>query len=559
MKRLKKLFSYLIALTMVFSIATLAGVNVYADGQTPSYELKINGTVAGHKYAVYKVFGGDLKVDSSTKTLSNIVWGDGVDGAGLLTALKKDNSFKKDDKDKNVFADASTAADVAKVLSDQKYADNSKEAKAFAQDVGQHLVAVTKTVDSTTTSTIITLDHPGYYFVKNNDDVSGHDAATRFIVQVVGPAEVTVKSSVPTVTKKVDDINDSTGTEEKLKDSADYDIGDDVPYTITGTLPSTYEDYSSYNYVFTDTMSKGLTYTENSFKVTLYQNDTDSTGTDVTNWFTETINNPTPDDGDKYSGGKKITWSCDDLKKKDTDNKVSKDAKFVVTYKAKLNENANIGSAGNPNKVDLIYSNNPNNGGKGKTGKTPEDTNIVFTYAANFNKVDGSQKPLPNAKFTLYKFTKTKIDESDKSDTYNNVVGYWHSLGEKEAEKVVDKDQNTKYTANYKGLDDGVYKLSETHTPDGYNTMSDKIFTLTATHNDGDQPSFGTLTVNGLTTTINDATTINDGTINTNIVNNKGSILPSTGGMGTTLLYAAGGILVACAVAYVVLNKKHAK
>lgn len=551
MKLFKRLFSYLIAFTMVLSLATLAGVDVHADTtNNTTYSLTINGTVVGHKYAVYKVFGGDLKVDGTTKTLSNVVWGNGVNGTNLLAALKTDTAFNKNNA--NVFANASNAADVAKILSDNYAGFDSAGAKAFAQDIGNNLGTATTTVDSDASKTTVTLTDPGYYFVKDNSAVTGNDATTRFIVQVVGPAEVTVKSSVPTVTKKVDDINDSTGTEEKLKDSADYDIGDAVPYTITGTLPSTYDDYNSYVYTFTDTMSKGLTYTKSTdtqknYKVMLYTSDLDTTGTDVTNAFTEKVDEVSSDD--EYNEGHKITWSCANLKNNNLTKAATKDSKFVLTYKATLNTNAKVGSAGNPNKVDLTYSNNPNNGGSGETGKTPEDKNIVFTYAAKFNKVDGSNKPLADAKFTLYKFTTKKIAESDVADTHNNVSGYWHSFGEKEATQQSDG----KYTAYYKGLDDGIYKLSETHTPAGYNTMADKIFTVTATHNDGDKPSFGTLTITDLTTTID------DGTFTSDIVNNSGSILPSTGGMGTTLLYVAGGILVACAAAYVVLNKKHAK
>lgn len=551
MKRLKKLFSYLIALTMVFSIATLTGVNVHAEGN--SYKITLNNAPEGRTYKAYQIFKGDY----SNGTLSNIEWGDGITSATLVSKLKGDSNFSG-------ITDSSTARYVAEKLSSAQ--DDSTQTKAFAKDAEASVdenkgIASSREKDVTS----ISVTECGYYLIKDTtpaaDQSEKTESYTRYIVKVVGAdTNVDLKGNVPTVEKKVKDTNDSTGETAGWQDSADYDIGDTVPYQITGTMPSNISDYTSYKYIFTDTMSKGLSY--NGTPKTAEKNAERGNATitigdkNVTNSFTENVEYLKDNQG-KETGETKVTWSCDDLTKVGVN--LTENTEVVVTYNCTLNGNAVIGSAGNPNTVDLTFSNNPNKGGEGETGKTPEDTNIVFTYAANFNKVDGSQKPLPNAKFTLYKFTKTKIDGSDKSDTYNNIAGYWHSLGEKEAEKVVDKDQNTKYTANYKGLDDGVYKLSETHTPDGYNTMSDKIFTLTATHNDGDQPSFGTLTVNGLTTTINDATTINDGTINTNIVNNKGSILPSTGGMGTTLLYAAGGILVACAVAYVVLNKKHAK
>ena len=79
-----------------------------------------------------------------------------------------------------------------------------------------------------------------------------------------------------------------------------------------------------------------------------------------------------------------------------------------------------IGSAGNPNKYKVEYSRNPNESGDGKpeTGVTPDDTNIAFTYKTVFNKVDGNNKPLTGADFTLYKWVK---DESGK-ETYKLTV-----------------------------------------------------------------------------------------------------------------------------------------
>ena len=554
MKLFKKLFSYLVTLTMVLSLATFAGVNVHAEGESQNpYTLTINGTVTGHSYAVYKVFGGDL----SGKTLSNIVWGKGVNGSDLLAALKRDAAFnKKDENNKtvNVFKDAENASDVTKILSDNYKEDESEGAKAFAQDVGSYLNEATTTVASDQVKTTISLSDAGYYFVKDNAAVSGHDASTRFIVQVVGPATVNVKSGVPTVTKKVKDTNDSTGTTSDWQDSADYDIGDSVPYQITGTMPSNIANYKTYNYVFTDTMSKGLTYTastteKKNYKVMLYTDSNDNTGTDVTSAFKEDIADVTSED--EYNGGHKITWSCADLKANNLTNGVTENSKFVLTYNAELNEKAVIGSAGNPNKVDLTYSNNPNKGGEGDTGKTPEDKNIVFTYKVVVNKVNETNKPLAGAKFDLLK----KVKDNKGTESWATIASGI------EAKEVKDSNGNVvSYTAEYKGLDDGDYKLTETTTPAGYNTIAPIEFTISAEHDEtSDNPALTQLSGNVKSGTATFTADKSAGSLTTNVVNKKGSTLPSTGGMGTTLLYAAGGVLVACAVAYVMFNKKHAK
>ena len=131
-------------------------------------------------------------------------------------------------------------------------------------------------------------------------------------------------------------------------------------------MPSNIDSYSTYKYVFTDTMSKGLTYTastdeKKSFTVTLYTSNEDETGIDITNHFTEAIADYEGLDLE-YAGGKVITWTCDNLKEIDGVT-LNKETKVVVTYSAKLDNSAVIGSAGNPNKVYLTYSNNPNQGG----------------------------------------------------------------------------------------------------------------------------------------------------------------------------------------------------
>lgn len=496
MKRITKhLMTLLLSVVMVMAMGLTAFA---ADTTSTTYKLTLTGTATGHTYEAYQIFTGDLSTkEDGTKVLSNVKWGKGVTYTGT-----------------------ESAADVAKALGDGTMTLAQLEEKLT-------LDAPAKTVSSAENSNSTVIDGlaAGYYLVKDKDNTQKDkaDAYTKFIVQVVGDASVEIKSDVPTVVKKVKDANDSTGTTSDWQDSADYDIGDDVPYQITGSMPNNIADYTTYKYTFTDTMSKGLTYTANTAKIMIGI-------TDVTSSFTENVTNT-------KDGSTTVTWTCKNLK---GINGVTLDAntKVVVTYSAKLNEKAVIGSAGNPNEVDLTYSNNPNKGGKDETGRTPKDKNIVFTYKTIVNKVDPEQKPLKGAAFTLQK----KIKKTDGTTEYQDV-------------KTITAGDTT--TFEFTGLDDGDYKLTETTTPAGYNTITPVEFTISAEHDtDSADPKLTSLSGN---VTTGEATFTADkdaGSLTTDIVNKKGSTLPTTGGRGTTMIYIIGAALVVLAGVVLAMRKK---
>lgn len=496
MKRITKhLMTLLLSVVMVMAMGLTAFA---ADTTSTTYKLTLTGTATGHTYEAYQIFTGDLSTkEDGTKVLSNVKWGKGVTYTGT-----------------------ESAADVAKALGDGTMTLAQLEEKLT-------LDAPAKTVSSAENSNSTVIDGlaAGYYLVKDKDNTQKDkaDAYTKFIVQVVGDASVEIKSDVPTVVKKVKDANDSTGTTSDWQDSADYDIGDDVPYQITGSMPNNIADYTTYKYTFTDTMSKGLTYTANTAKIMIGI-------TDVTSSFTENVTNT-------KDGSTTVTWTCKNLK---GINGVTLDAntKVVVTYSAKLNEKAVIGSAGNPNEVDLTYSNNPNKGGKDETGRTPKDKNIVFTYKTIVNKVDPEQKPLKGAAFTLQK----KIKKTDGTTEYQDV-------------KTITAGDTT--TFEFTGLDDGDYKLTETTTPAGYNTITPVEYTISAEHDtDSADPKLTSLSGN---VTTGEATFTADkdaGSLTTDIVNKKGSTLPTTGGRGTTMIYIIGAALVVLAGVVLAMRKK---
>lgn len=466
--------------TAAMAIAGFAGA-ASATAAGTNYDITVPSTDT-HTYSVYQVFTGDL----SNGTLSNIKAGQN---------FNKNNTASK------------SAADAAAEIAQGTYANNTEK-----------LAAITPYVDLTGTafgevSANTALSAPaGYYLLKDKDAVTGDDAATLFIVQVNGPVTVNRKADKPTFEKKVKDVNDSTGDKSDWQDSADYDVNDEVPFQLTATLPTNDTDfaaYKTYKLVFHDQQSAGLTFNEKSV-VVKYGDKT--LGADS---YTVTEN---PEDKDTFD----ITIA-DAKAVKDAEGSaitVAAGGKFTVEYTSTLNENAVIGSMGNPNEASLEFSNNPNVGGEGETGKTPTDKVIVFTYQLDINKTFNGGTPAENdlPKFKLYKFDSATND-------------YTIDRGE----VTITKTEDDKYTASFKRVDDGRYKLVETKTPAGFNTAADTLFEITADHDvESDNPRLTVLKIN---TTAGNTTT---GTVTADVVNQKGSNLPSTGGMGTVMLYVAG-------------------
>lgn len=505
MKHSKKLASLLLALVMALSLA----VTAFADEST-TYSITINNSTAGHTYEAYQIFTGDLATnEAGNKVLSNIVWGSGVSEAGQ-TAL----------------GDAAAKTETLKTEAD---------AKAFAKAVAPYLTTAAGSANTVTDGKyVISGLAAGYYLVKDQDgSLTGDaDAYTEYIIKVVTDTTATPKSSVPTVEKKVKDTNDSTGVTSDWQDSADYDIGDSIPFQLKATLANNVSSYTTYKVVFHDTLSKGLTYNKDA---KVYIGGVETTGFTVT----ATVN----DDGTTT-----LTVSCDDVKALGATNS----SVITVEYTATLNENAVLGSEGNPNEVYLEYSNNPNKSevGDNETGNTPEDVVIVFTYKVVVNKVDGEGNPLSGAEFTLEK--------------YNKETGKWETI------TVVKNEEGTIFT--FSGLDDGSYRLTETKTPVGYNTIDPIYFVIEATHDEtADAPTLKTLNAyltdaNGnKQTEMKDGESVNidlgtvdltAGSITTTVVNKSGSELPSTGGIGTTIFYVLGGVLVLAAVVLLVTKKR---
>ena len=482
MKHAKKLASLLMALVMVLGMSVGTTVTAFAANTTISAPADSTRT-----YDVYQIFTGDLHEG----VLSNVKWGKngtGTEGASVNQATL------------DALVEVNGDSDTIKLAEIEKYVNLNSQVFGTVSD-GNPLTVPT-----------------GYYLIKDKGPVSEGETYSLYVVEVAGPTTISPKVSQVTSEKKVKDINDSTGVGSDWQDSADYDIGDKVPFQLKGTVAADYDKYTVYKFVFHDTESAGLTFDKDSVVVKVDNTVIDSGYTVVT----EGLN-----DGCTFE----IQFT--DLK---TIDSVEAGSVITVDYKSTLNENAVIGSTGNTNKMKLEYSNNPNDKQGGTTGNTPEDTVVVFSYKTIINKVDGDSKSLTGAAFKLEKLIKG-ADEA--ADTWTLVKKY-----------TVDAD-NPASTFEFTGLDDGTYKLTETVTPAGYNTIDPISFEITASDN-------GTVItgLDGDNNTITFAKNLEAGSLSANVVNKAGSILPSTGGMGTTLLYIIGAILVVGAGVLLVARRR---
>lgn len=504
-KAMTKLMAALLAVAMVCAMA----IPAFAAKGEPVTNSGVSLT--NHDFEAYQIFSA--KLDSAGR-LSDVEWGEGVKGNELLVALKTATTLGD-------FGACKNASEVADVLS--KF--NNEQATAFAAFVAKSYLSTTKIAGTGT----IDLPSAGYYLIKDVTEVEGeYDASNLTLLLVSGAEEVTpkVKTDIPTLQKKVKDKNDSIGESATTgwQDSADYDIGDTIPYQLTATLGNV-SNFDTYSVKFVDTM-KHLSY--NGITSVKVDDRTLTVGEYDDVWD---------------STSKTLTVSIKDVKEYGATN----GSKIIVEYNAILDSDAVIGSKGNPNEAYLVFSNNPNGTG---TGKTAPDKNIVFTYKVIANKVDEHDKPLPGAAFALYKKLPTVPTNGTSYILQDNEP---YALIKELNVGVGGKVENETLTNfEWDGIDDGEYMIKEVITPAGYNSIEPIKFTVTATHKtNADDPKFTEL-LGG-----DDFTgEVSTGALTTKIENRMGSTLPGTGGIGTTIFYVIGGGLMVAAAILLITKKR---
>lgn len=482
------------------------GATTEAAGEKAAAQrtITINNNTAGHTYKAYQIFKGGLSQDGTI--LSDIQWGNGVNSEALLTALKGTEAYK----------DCTTAADVAKVLAG--FENDAEQLKKVAVVINQNLNNANGAQSTGTGPYTITVPSDGYYLVRDEGTVTATDGGTNFILQVIGNVDVTPKTTnAPDVDKKVK-LHGVPGA--VLSNAVSAEVGHEVDFTITTTIPTGLDSYTNYTFNIVDTMSEGLTY-KGDFLVhtvgakTSLQKDEDYTLTIEGQTITVTL-------ASKYvlaNPGQKIE----------------------ITYVATVNDKSLTKDREN-NSVHIVYSNNPAD--SNSTVTTVDKVVYVYNFDIVIDKVDGADnKKLEGAQFALYKetgYVDLYYQWYDENHENPNTFG-WSTEADR---TIVKTDKNG--VASFKGLVPGTYYLQEIKAPDGYNTLDKPVkVEITATYDEN-----GNITTNA---TQNEQKHYQ---VTSTITNNKGTVLPSTGGIGTTIFYVVGGLLMVGAAILLITKKR---
>ena len=388
---------------------------------------------------------------------------------------------------------------------DATAAEFAKLARAYAADENNNVTAQGTANADSKKVTFNNLEL-GYYLV---DSTLG----TLCSLDTTKPdATIDEKNAEPTNVKTVEEDS----TPGVYGSTNDADIGQTVNFKSTITAQAGAE-----NYVFHDKMSEGLTYTGVT-GVTLKRVDAEAATVDPENYEVKTSN---PKDGCTFEIVFTQTF-CDTLKAND---------KIEISYTATVNEKAVVGLPGNDNTSKLDYGDSSN------TKTTPDSTTTTYTWDMSVLKYANGDKNvlLENAEFVLLNRDRDKV-----AVVVGGRLTGWTAVPEAGADGAIAWPGNTVLATGsdgkiaIAGLDSDTYYLREVKAPDGYNKLA-----------------------NDVPVTITGATKGNDGTltyttVSTEVENKSGAELPSTGGVGTTVFYVVGGLMVLLAVVLLVTRKK---
>lgn len=568
--------------TMTLGLALIMALAMAVTAFAADSKLTIN-TVDGHTYKIYQLLKGDasgltgvtldgdnLETAKGEGTLSNVTLGSSVakDGAtvdGIVADLK--------DLEKSALGDAA-----------YEYVKGGTPVETVVGDGS----AVDKTL-------------PQGYYVIVEDFTEGveqkeKDAVSRYLVAINGDTTVTPKVKVEDIDKQIID-EDNNKAKDPAKKTDTAAIGDVINYEIKGTVPDT-EGYKYYYYVANDKMSKGLTLDETSFVVKIGS----KTLVEDEDYHVRVIKNA--------DGTTEFKLSLEDLVAEiNAENpEIAKGDAISIKYNATVNKDAEVGKIPNTNDVYLTYSNKPGDSDRKDpdssepddtvpTGKTPTRTTKTYVTqikVIKFEMENGTEKALTGAGFTLSgtSLNKIKVVKDEKYVAADDGE-YWKLIDGKytkddPATEGMDQSKYESTTQKYKfestisletateaddtmnvtamvgedgivtftGLDPGTYTITESTTPVGYNTIVPFDFVVEGTYaNDGTDLIGGSVTWAKGTDDSN-VTLKDDGTFEVKIENKKGTVLPSTGGMGTTIFYVVGAILVLASAVLLIARRR---
>ena len=435
----------------------------------------------------------------------------------------------------------------------------------------------------------------GYYVV---DEISDRDAdgnewyaSSLCMVNTANPnAEVNIKSDYPSIIKKIqEDDNRDAINGDGWNDIADYEIGQTVPYKFVSNVPNM-NGYHTYYYAWHDVMDKALTFNSNKEDISIVISDNNGKTYKLKDAEYNVITETGTDDT--------FVIEIKDLKKivdaqfpnANSDGENVYGQTITLNYEATLNDNAanDTGRPGFENDVRLEFSNDADSNGDGKTGFTPWDTVVCFTYELDGLKVNNYDKVLEGAKFRLYSDKNCKnevyVKKNPNGEGYivinrDSTGGTDHTGGTTPQDAVeIVSDANGVF--KFYGLDGGIYYLKETDAPDGYRPLLDAIVinvkpTFTADRDNyvkGDGATDKTLQKLEGTAHITEfyngsyseddvvlQTNVEDGSLAIEVINQVGKKLPITGSVATLMLLGGGATLMTGAMVAKKRSKKEKK
>lgn len=548
---MKKLVSILLTVIMVLAMA--ASAFAAQEGT-----LTINGTTEGKEYDLYRIFD--------------------------LTQAGDNYSYTVNENFKGYFSE-NNISDPVKYVEDMKGEDKADNLSYLAQGLlawaRKHKIDAVERVTGAAESTSTSVDLEYGYYLLNPVGASGSagSTATMFSLNTLSgnDATINVKGEYPEIEKNVTDNN-----EEDKDQTNEISIGKVMTFTLETKVPDM-TGYNHYYFVVKDTLSKGLDFKEIE-SITI--------GSTPLGADAYTLDLPAPEAAADGTTSFRIIFKGFLENYKDQAGEA-----IVIKYKAALNENAVIGKA-NENKVTLEYSNNPVYDYDGKTddpdddpeaptGETVESKTETFTTSLTLNKVDGKGNKLTGAAFRItgdmvatVVTTGDVYVEDENGDFWKLTDGTYTTqdpngtIDGKPVDKTKYEDITTKYTKKtkfpivtdntqgsevyaeafvnddgtltFEGLGVGEYTISEIVVPNGYNKIDD--FTVSIAFNETEKTFSATSGEDDLTVT--------DNKISMSVVNESGNVLPSTGGMGTTIFYIIGSVLVIGAAVLLIVRKR---
>ena len=503
MKLIKKMLAIMFAFMMVVGMGTKVNAEEGAQPGTKG-SITITNAKKGESYSIYKI----LNLDSYSYEANDPETND--PGNGNYSYSLAGDPWDNFIKDSGYFT--ITDSKYVTLNSNVNIADLAKDAIAYAKNpVNKVSATQSATLTQDGDQTFKDLDL-GYYLVDSTvGTLCGLDTTNPTV-------KIKEKNGTPTVEKKVSNTANGNYSEHNSAN-----IGDTVYFQTSITAQA-----GAQNYVLHDKMEAGLTFDAKSVSVNLKKNGQETTLTNNNeNYVLKTF-----DLDETCTFRIEFTKAlCDSLSAGD---------QIIVSYSATLNEKAVVGNTGNKNDTWLKYGNSTETTHSKTTTYTFEIP--VFKYA----KKDNGEKGLAGAKFTLYSDKDCKkpislVEEADK-----NV--YHRATTDESDNSTITKitEITTDNTGIFRitGLDADTYYLTETEAPKGYNKLASPI--KVEINDDG-------------TLKIDDKDKIGGASITqVNVENKTGTLLPSTGGMGTTIIYMAGAILV-IASGIVLVSKKRSK